>query len=236
RMGGLRRTMPWTAAAFTIGAASLAALPLVTAGFWSKEAVLGAAWEADVMLWAVAAAGALITAVYAFRLVFLVFAGEPATDKAERPSPVMHGPVAVLAVFSLVGAAFGAPAIGGGHAMHWIPAVGSSALVLLGIGLAWWAFGRGDRRPASGALIEVLKSGFGIDALYRVSIVAPFSRLARWNRNDAVDRAVTGAFVDSSVVMCQLLGALQTGRVRSYALGIVVGAVVLVGLGIWTWD
>ncbi|MGK7295736.1 MAG: NADH-quinone oxidoreductase subunit L, partial [Candidatus Wenzhouxiangella sp. M2_3B_020] len=46
RMGGLRRTMPWTAAAFTIGAASLAALPLVTAGFWSKEAVLGAAWEA----------------------------------------------------------------------------------------------------------------------------------------------------------------------------------------------
>ena len=235
RMGGLRKAMPFTAAVFTIGAASLAALPLVTAGFWSKESILGAAWEQHAMLWAGAAVGALVTAVYAFRLVFLVFAGEVASERKERAGPALKIPVGLLALLSVVGAVFGAPDLGEEHAAHLLPAIGSSALVLAGVGLAWWAFGRGVRRPASGVVASALQSGFRIDALYQAAIVRPYSRLSGWNRRDAVDRMVTGVFAGVSLAMHRALSALQTGRVRDYALGMVFGVVVLVGLGVWTW-
>jgi NADH-quinone oxidoreductase subunit L len=78
RMGGLRRVLPITFATFLVGAASLAALPLVTAGFYSKDLILWEAWASprgSAWLWAGGLVGALITALYSFRLVIRVFGG-----------------------------------------------------------------------------------------------------------------------------------------------------------------
>ncbi len=75
KMGGLRHYMPITYATFLIGSLSLAGI-VPFAGFWSKDAILGAAWADNKLLFAVAMAVVFMTAFYTFRAVFLTFEGE----------------------------------------------------------------------------------------------------------------------------------------------------------------
>src|SRR6478672_11411450 len=75
RMGGLRQRMPVVFGAFLAGSAALAALPLVSAGFYSKDQILWYAWNAqngNAVLWFVALLGALLTAFYTTRLMLVV--------------------------------------------------------------------------------------------------------------------------------------------------------------------
>jgi NADH-quinone oxidoreductase subunit L len=79
KMGGLRRLMPFTFVTFSIGALTLAGIPPF-AGFFSKDAILAAAldhgWYGE-LLWVAGMAGTFLTGLYAFRMVFVVFWGEP---------------------------------------------------------------------------------------------------------------------------------------------------------------
>jgi NADH-quinone oxidoreductase subunit L len=82
RMGGLRRAMPFTFAAFTIGALALAAFPLMS-GLFSKDEILAYTIERGGWYWVLAITGyvaALMTAFYAFRMVFRVFFREPVPE------------------------------------------------------------------------------------------------------------------------------------------------------------
>jgi NADH-quinone oxidoreductase subunit L len=75
RMGGLRKFMPITAGTFIVGWLAIAGI-FPFAGFWSKDEILAKAWFShNYALWAVGAAGALITAFYMTRQVWLVFYG-----------------------------------------------------------------------------------------------------------------------------------------------------------------
>jgi NADH-quinone oxidoreductase subunit L len=143
RMGGLRKRMPLVFWTFLIGAASLSALPLVTAGFYSKDMILASAWRSPRgghWLWAAGLIGAFLTAIYAFRAVFLVFFGRPrgarqgppgdeklagetraagpiSASLAEplEPTPrTMAVPLAILAAMSLVAGFVQLPAEWGG--------------------------------------------------------------------------------------------------------------------------
>src|SRR5690606_28470014 len=70
KMGGLRKRLPGVFFAFVIGAGALAAVPLVTSGFYSKEQILAAAWSAErggEVLWLAGVAGAFLTSLYIFR-------------------------------------------------------------------------------------------------------------------------------------------------------------------------
>ncbi len=75
KMGGLRRYMPITYATFLIGSLSLAGVAPF-AGFWSKDEILGAAWDGDKLLFWVAMAVVFMTAFYSFRAIFMTFHGE----------------------------------------------------------------------------------------------------------------------------------------------------------------
>jgi NADH-quinone oxidoreductase subunit L len=79
RMGGLRGLMPFTYAAFLVGALALAGVPPFS-GFFSKDSILAAAldhgWYGE-LLWVAGMVGTFLTGLYAFRLVFSVFWGEP---------------------------------------------------------------------------------------------------------------------------------------------------------------
>ena len=98
KMGGLRKRMPLVFWSFLIGGAALSALPLVTSGDYSKDAMLEAAWmlgtPAGKVLWTVGAVGAILSAAYTFRMIFLVFCGKerrgegvsPARDEGILPS------------------------------------------------------------------------------------------------------------------------------------------------------
>ena len=82
KMGGLRKLMPAVFITFLIGSASLSALPLITAGFYSKDQILWYAFSAsngNLWLWLAAIVGAFITSLYTFRMVFLAFYGEVKT-------------------------------------------------------------------------------------------------------------------------------------------------------------
>ena len=171
-MGGLGRELPWTTRIFVIGALALAAIPPF-AGFFSKDAILASAANAGALgwlLWTLAAAGAFLTALYTFRLVFVVFGGVT-SDFARRhlhreafEGPLsMMWPVAILAVLSVVGGLLQIPGVwhlvddwihpvaesleeaGGTTAVF--SAVTALLLSLAGIALAWMLYGRPNRIP-----------------------------------------------------------------------------------------
>jgi NADH-quinone oxidoreductase subunit L len=88
KMGGLRKKLPvifWT---FLFGSAALASIPLVTAGFYSKDAILWysfASVKGGVWLWVLGSVSALLTSIYTFRMVFLTFYGEQKTEISHYP-------------------------------------------------------------------------------------------------------------------------------------------------------
>jgi NAD(P)H-quinone oxidoreductase subunit 5 len=85
-MGGLRRWMPVTGITFLIGCVAIAGIPPL-AGFWSKDEILGQAFNSFPLLWAMGFVTAGLTAFYMFRLYFLTFEGEfRGNDPAIRAS------------------------------------------------------------------------------------------------------------------------------------------------------
>ena len=110
-MGGMRDKMKVTFAAFLISAASLSGIPPFS-GFWSKDAVLGAAWSAgQYSLFAVGAITAGLTVFYSFRMLGLVFLGDRSkrleTVEAEghhvhEPGPLMWVPYSILAALTVI--------------------------------------------------------------------------------------------------------------------------------------
>jgi NADH-quinone oxidoreductase subunit L len=119
RMGGLARRLPRTAAAFAVGALSLAGIPPL-AGFFSKEQVLGETFAAGhAALWAVGLLTAGVTAFYITRAYLLTFGPAPAArDSSHDPPPheppaSMRGPTAALALLAVVGGAIGTLGVAG---------------------------------------------------------------------------------------------------------------------------
>jgi NADH-quinone oxidoreductase subunit L len=105
KMGGLKNKMPVVFRCFLAGAAALAALPLVSAGFFSKDPILWYSWSAvngNPLLWIVAITGAFITALYTTRLMLVVFWGEMKTEVTSHPGKLMTTPLIILAVLSIV--------------------------------------------------------------------------------------------------------------------------------------
>src|SRR5439155_175978 len=111
---GLRRLMPKTAVAMWIGGLALVGIPPF-AGFFSKDSILAAAlghgWY-GVVLWVCGMAGAFLTGLYTFRMIFLVFGGEPSAYVREHPPHVpeeaaprlsMAWAVGALSILSVVG-------------------------------------------------------------------------------------------------------------------------------------
>ncbi len=106
RMGGLHRELPIAFWTFLAGGCALAGLPLITAGFFSKDLIIwsaGASALGGAAFWAVGLVGVLLTSLYTFRLIFLVFFGEAHTPVTRRPGWAMVAPAVVLAVLSIVG-------------------------------------------------------------------------------------------------------------------------------------
>jgi NADH-quinone oxidoreductase subunit L len=104
-MGGLSKKMPVTFWTFLIGGFALSGFPLVTAGFWSKDAILAGAFSGGYTLVFIALAlAALLTAFYTMRQITLTFLGKPRSKSAEHTSEskwTMTLPLVVLAVFAV---------------------------------------------------------------------------------------------------------------------------------------
>jgi len=174
RMGGIWHRMPITYATMWIGTLALVGFP-GTAGYFSKDAILEAAWAshsafAGYAFW-LGLIAAVLTAFYSGRLMFMTFHGSPRVpelaEHAHESPPVMTVPLLVLAVGALVAGwaglsmidperAFWGPAIFAApdnrvlEEMHHVPALVKSAPTLamvLGLGLAWLFYIRMPELP-----------------------------------------------------------------------------------------
>ncbi len=281
KMGGLRRSfaLPGTAAVAAVGAASLAGIPLITSGFYSKDAILWAMLQPPfgrpaLLLLLLVTAG--LTSVYAFRWYFMIFSGPSggaADNHTHRPRDLMLYPLLVLAAGSLLIGFLEMPeTLGGYHAVSEflhpvfaaaeersglgaIPALGSSeeahraeitlqaisaAIALLGMMMAyhWYVLRptwkqRLEESSAGAAVGMVLRSGWGADAFYRSLIVAPYRWLAGRLRHEPVDDGVD-AVTGTVRIAHYLLVLSETGRIRTYAAGMVIGVIVLFISWLWS--
>ena len=245
KMGGLRRKMPVTFWSFMIGSAALAALPM-TSGFFSKDQILLQAYQlpdAGPWLWLGGLLGALLTAVYSFRLVFTVFFGEAKTQTEGDTGWRMAVPLITLCALSLIGGYFVIPldqvfpASSGDHPAHWVEYV-SISVPLVGVLLAYLIFHSGqlnvDRLVNSSigkSLGQFWHSGWGIDWLYDVLLVRPYYQLSRLMRREPVD-----AFYSLVVALNQTfnhwLAESQTGRMRWYIASMVAGLILLLTMAL----
>ena len=103
-MGGLRKRMPITFWTFLLGGLALAGFPIVTAGFWSKDEILSAAFGENRIVFFVLALSALLTAFYTMRQISLTFLGKPrsvAAEHAHESTWTMTLPLIVLAFFGV---------------------------------------------------------------------------------------------------------------------------------------
>ena len=245
KMGGLWSKLPVAAWTFLVGAASLSALPLVTAGFYSKDAILSASWLSPMgspVLWSAGVIAALLTGIYIFRVFFVVFLGPQRIEVERRPSFLEGLVVVVLAFLAIIGGFLAnvfrrlsseMSAVGAQHAVPLL--VISSITSLAGIYLGYWLFRPGAIVPTVASSSSFTKarqfflSGWGMDWLYGHLFVRPYVFVARTNRADFVDWLYTGmAFV--AVAGNRALSATQSGRVRNYATGLLLGAVLVVVL------
>ncbi len=265
RMGGLRRSLRPVFWVFVAGAASLSAVPVVTAGFYSKDLILGSALSSGrggAWLWAFGVVGALLTSLYAFRLVFLVFFGkDKKTPAGARLGRATWIPVGILAGLAIVGgfiqlprnwggpslvSDFLSPALpnpqtgSGGFAGSLAPQLMVVLASLSGIYVAYLLFARAPEvarfRLPSGrwweALTRYALAGWGFDRFYQAVFVKPFVWAARANKNDVIDSAFT-AIAWSSRQASGLLSRTQTGRLRYYVAVSAAGVFVFVALAVF---
>ena len=253
KMGGLRKELPVTFWTFLIASASLAALPLVTAGFYSKDAILWFAWSSttngSTILWVAGWIGAFITAIYTFRMVFITFYGDKRSEISHKPGWLIKIPLIVLAVLSVIGGFIELPDTMGHFAIFssfldmTLPVVKTiegtvseltlqiivSVTALLGVYIAYRLYIKIPVSKAEDVKQNLIQkyffAGWGFDWLYDKIFVRPIVFLAKINKNDFIDYIYT--FVAWLNRMLNLiLARTQTGKIRWYAMGIVLGAII----------
>jgi NADH-quinone oxidoreductase subunit L len=232
RMGGLMRKMPFTFWTFLIATLSIAGIPGF-AGFFSKDDIIGAvyhqaqhtAWMWIIWIMLVITAG--LTALYMFRLLFLVFSGESRdaalAEHAHDPSFVWKVPMSILAVLAIIGGYLAIPdakdEIGDwlGHAFtrygpaapplpatQWLSIIVTTAVVLMGIWIAYRVYVQ--KSPSSEqvgasapATYALFANRWYIDELYDVAVVRPFVLVGLF-LNAVVEKFVINGIVDGSAL------------------------------------
>jgi NADH-quinone oxidoreductase subunit L len=254
RFGGLAPYLRVTWITFATGWLAIIGIPPLS-GYFSKEPIIAAAFErGDWTSWLFGGAallGAGLTAFYMTRLFVLTFHGPKRwTDDVTQPHespPIMTVPLILLSVGSILAGGLMAtrvpdwlaPVVGSeavehkAALSHGVVTVLSLVVTVLGAGLAWALFKGGTARQEqpAGVLVTAARRNLYTDAFNEAVFEKPGIYLTRalvFLDNRGIDGAVNGlaATVGGS---SGRLRRLQTGFVRSYALSMLTGAVLVVG-------
>ena len=243
KMGGLRTRLPVAFWSFMIGSAALAALPL-TSGFYSKDAILLSAYHASwngPLLWGVGLLGALLTSIYSFRLVFLVFFGEIKTEPEAPANWGMAGPLVILCILALAGGLVSIPVEAVFPAASTLDHTGlipivTAAIPALGVFIAYLLFLRRSvdisamtQSSPGKSLIRFFHSHWAMDWLYEKIFVIPYTWLAKINRADFIDN-IYGGIAVLMLWANKVSVQTQTGQLRTYAGTMVLGLVLIIAL------
>jgi NADH-quinone oxidoreductase subunit L len=265
-MGGLASKIRVTFWCMLFGTIAIAGF-FPFAAFFSKDAILFAAYNSEnggKALYAVGLLAAVLTSFYMFRLIWLTFFGKKRYDEHhvhvhESPKS-MTAPLMILALLSLGGGWFALPALFGGKdyfAEFLSPVFGSAEVAggeatqslehvlsivamtaaTVGLIVAWRMYGKGVKRGTSTGLHKVLDHKYYVDEIYQATIVGPLVSLSRnflWKVIDAgaIDGSVNGIAVGATAVG-DTVRHTQSGNTRSYAVWVIVGAIVVFAIIFW---
>jgi NADH-quinone oxidoreductase subunit L len=256
KMGGLFKHNKFLFACFAIGGGALAAIPFLTIGFFSKDAILGAVWAQSHIanlpiyncLYWTGVAGAFLTSIYTFRLIWVVFFGKENTPYHEIKGATYWAPLGILAVLSTGLAYFLKAPVEAALTKANIPAfvipealeagVHGAEYTAVGIALAGLVVGivlfvfaynavKGFARTSLGAgLVNICRNALGFDALYNIVFVKPYLLIAKILGRDPIDGLwlVLPAIVKGGH---SFTSSRQTGSLREYASSMSLGVVVL---------
>ncbi|WOE32835.1 MULTISPECIES: NADH-quinone oxidoreductase subunit L [unclassified Acinetobacter] len=254
KMGGLFYKNKFLFACFAIGGGALAAVPFVTIGFFSKDAILGAVWVKgqavaiyDYLYWA-GVIGAFITAIYTFRLVWVVFFGKENTPYHEIKGVTYWAPLAILAVLATgLGALLKGPVdsiltaakipafniadalVEHMHSAEHVASGFAVAGIVVAIVLFVFAYGavKAFVKTSLGAgMASICRNALGFDSLYNIVFVKPYLLIAKILGRDPIDGLwlVLPAIVKAGN---SFTSSRQTGSLREYASSMALGIVVL---------
>jgi NADH-quinone oxidoreductase subunit L len=256
RFGGLAKKLPITFVTFGLGYLALIGFPLLS-GWWTKDAIIEAAFDrggtSGWLLGGVAVLGAGLTAFYMTRLMLMTFFGRARWEDGVHPHespPVMTAPMVVLAVGSVVAGflivqvfpldEWLAPVFGEPEEAAHVVAPLTVGIVLflvmvLGAAAAWLFVGRREVPTTAPArvspVVTAARRALYADTVNESLFMRPGMWLTRalvWLDNRGVDGVVNGAAAALGGSSSRL-GRAQTGFVRSYALGMLGGAVLVAG-------
>ncbi|MGA3175922.1 MAG: NADH-quinone oxidoreductase subunit L [Candidatus Acidiferrum sp.] len=236
------------------------------AGFFSKDAILFAAYQSEnsgKTLYGIGLLAAIFTSFYMFRLVWLTFGGEKRYDEHhvhvhESPGS-MTVPLMILALLSLVGGWFAAPALGNGpnyfadflapvfgnaeapssqtHSLELTLSIVAVLAAALGLIVAWRMYSGKVVRGTSTGLHKILYNKYYVDELYQATIVGPLVWLSRNIFWKVVDVGMIDGSVDGIAHGTEAVGDTvrhtQSGNVRSYAVWVIIGAIVILAIIFW---
>ncbi|WP_163338084.1 NADH-quinone oxidoreductase subunit L [Desulfopila sp. IMCC35008] len=254
KMGGLKKKMPITYWTMLVGALALAGCPPFS-GFFSKDEILYSALASGhTGIWMVGVLVAGMTAYYTFRMIFVVFHGQPrdehAYEHAQESPKVMTYPLIILAVGAVFAGYLNIPGIFGGHlaVSHWLaPSLADvhhsglfleivailTSIAAFGIGI-WFAYNKFYKKQADEPVYSGLSSfaynKFFVDEIYHYLIVVPYQFLGEkiWKN---IEPWVTDGPVKLAVwlydVLAKAFRIVQVGYVRVYAIYMVIGLSVM---------
>jgi NADH-quinone oxidoreductase subunit L len=248
--GALAKALPVTFLTFAMGYLAIIGFPGFS-GFWSKDKIIEAAFGQNLVVGLVTLVGAGITAFYMTRLMLMTFLGQRRWADGVHPheSPkVMTVPLIVLAALSALGGllllggwitSWLRPVVGTStHAELGIPAIVMSLIVVVvvavGIAVAWLTVGRNEvprTAPTNVSLVTTIarRDLFG-DAINEEVFMRPGDRLVSGLvgfDDNGIDGTVNGTAATFAGLSTRM-GRWQNGFVRSYALSLLGGAVIVV--------
>jgi NADH-quinone oxidoreductase subunit L len=255
KLAGIGKLMPFTRIVFLVGSLALVGIPPFS-GFFSKDPIIASALDHGafgIVIFVADVIGTFLTGVYAFRLYFIVFTGEPTAFAREhihlhqgKDAPLaMRWPVAVLAVLAAIGgflqfAPFwtpltdwldpvAAPLVEPTNTQELIASVLAVAAGLAGMAVSWAIYSA--KRVAAPKPVRLFEKRFYWDELYDLIWYRPA---------DAIARGLY-AFIEKPLIVGSLaavtggagfgsreLGRAQNGLVRSYALALASGLAILI--------
>lgn len=248
-MGGLRKQLPVTHISFLVACLAISGIPPFS-GFFSKEAILSAAYNNHKWVYAVALITAGITAFYMFRLYFSIFWNKPViTTLKKEGMGLMQLALIVLTLLVIITgyvpfgdfiSANGKPVL---LEVHFGFSVIPIALSVLGFFYAAILYYRENNLPSSleksfGWFYQTVKKKFYIDELYlfitRIIIFKGIGSSIAWIDKNAVDSAVN---TSSGITnwLSVFIKKLQSGKVQQYAFYFLIGVLCLLVIVMYTF-
>ena len=250
RMGGLKKKMPLVYVTMLIATLAISGIPPF-AGFFSKDAILAAAFASQhYAIWGMGTLTAMLTALYMFRMLFIVFFAEGKADgHLKRLPKTMTWPLVILAFGSATVGFLGLNGAYGGtdlfrtfaalpdralhlsHMSEYLLGLLNVLMALIGMALAYRLYGISAEEPKADSVWKhAVINKFYVDELYGMIFVRPLRRLSVI-ADKIIDRKGVDGILQTAVSGYKMAGAafalLQNGKVRYYALYILGGLSVL---------